>query len=262
MLSRWRWVVVHFSRRLWVRASLFALIGVLTALVAIILAPILPLDWANKIGADAVGNILGIIASSMLVVATFSLSTMVAAYNAAAAGTTPRVVQLLVADTRAQNAIGTFVGGFLFSLVGIIALSSEIYGASGRIVLFFVTILVAGFIVLTFIRSIDYVLRLGRVADAIERVADAAIKAMNDRHDHPWLGGQSQDGQSQPEHPVMPSGFGYVAYLDMAALEQVAQRTETEVHVAALPGTLVDPSRAIAWTTSALDEASRQKVEQ
>ncbi|HEX2527349.1 MAG TPA: DUF2254 domain-containing protein [Geminicoccus sp.] len=262
MLSRWKWVVVRFSRRLWVRASLFALVGILTALAAIVLAPFLPLDWANKIGADAVGNILDILASSMLVVATFSLSTMVAAYNAAAAGTTPRVVQLLVADTRAQNAIATFIGGFLFSLVGIIALSSEIYGPSGRIVLFFVTIVVAGFIVLTFIRSIDYVLRLGRVADAIERVAVAAVKAMNDRHDHPWLGVRAQQGPSLAKHAIVPSGIGYVTYLDMAALEEVAQRTGTEIQVAALPGAFVDPSRPLAWTTVALDEAGSREVEQ
>jgi uncharacterized membrane protein len=154
MLSRWKWLVIRQARRLWVRAFLFALLGIVSALAAVVLSPILPVGWASKIGADALDNILGILASSMLVVATFSLSTMASAYAAASSGTTPRVVQLLMADSRTQNATATFIGGFLYSLVGIIALSTGIYGESGRIVLFFVTILVAGFIVLTFIRSI------------------------------------------------------------------------------------------------------------
>ena len=262
MLSRWKWAVVRLGRRLWVRASLFALVGVVSALAATVLGPILPLGWANTIGADAVGNILDILASSMLVVATFSLSTMVTAYNAAASGTTPRVVQLLVTDSRAQNAIGTFIGGFLFSLVGIIALSSEIYGETGRIVLFFVTILVAGFIVFTFIRSIDYVLKLGRVADAIERVSHAALKAMDDRHENPWLGGQPRSMRPRPEHAVSPAGIGHVEYLDMDALQKIAERRGGEVHVAVLPGAFVHPSRPVAWVSFDPSDDDHGKIQQ
>jgi uncharacterized membrane protein len=260
MLSRWKWLVIRQARRLWVRAFLFALLGIVSALAAVVLSPILPVGWASKIGADALDNILGILASSMLVVATFSLSTMASAYAAASSGTTPRVVQLLMADSRTQNATATFIGGFLYSLVGIIALSTGIYGESGRIVLFFVTILVAGFIVMTFIRSIEHVSRLGRVSDSIDRVAETAIRAMDDRHRNPYLGGRAQDGRKRPEHPVHPDGIGHVLHLDMATLQELAEEAEGEIHVVALPGKLVDPSRPAAWTSFALDDERRQRL--
>ena len=83
MISKWRWIIVQFSRKLWVRALLFAVLAVITALAAIFLKHLIPDDLSTKIGADAVDNILNILASSMLAVTTFSLSVMVAAYTAA-----------------------------------------------------------------------------------------------------------------------------------------------------------------------------------
>ncbi|MFN3673402.1 MAG: DUF2254 family protein, partial [Bosea sp. (in: a-proteobacteria)] len=131
MTSRWLWAVSQITRRMWFRASLFSILAVATALAAIVLAPSIPSDWPTKIGADAVDNILGIIASSMLAVTTFSLSTMVAAYAAATSNVTPRATRLVMEDTTTQNVLATFIGSFLYSLVGIIALSTGAYGGAG-----------------------------------------------------------------------------------------------------------------------------------
>ena len=102
----------------------------------------------------------------MLVVATFSLSTVISAYAAASADTTPRVTELLMQDTTAQNALSTFVGGFLFSLAGLIGLSAGVYGKDGHIILFAMTILVVLVIVVTFLRWVGVLSSFGRVPDA------------------------------------------------------------------------------------------------
>ena len=83
MLARWRWVLHQLTKRLWFRASLFSLLGIATALLAVVFKDYIPESLPARIGADAVDKILGIIASSMLAVTTFSLSTMVTAYGAA-----------------------------------------------------------------------------------------------------------------------------------------------------------------------------------
>jgi uncharacterized membrane protein len=84
MTSRWAWFFAKIARRIWFRATLFSILAVATALVAIVASPFIPSELPTRIGADAVDYILGIIASSMLTVTTFSLSTMVSAYSAAA----------------------------------------------------------------------------------------------------------------------------------------------------------------------------------
>ncbi|MEJ1268514.1 DUF2254 family protein [Pantoea ananatis] len=77
-------------------------------------------------------NILNILASSMLAVTTFSLSTMVTAFGSATTHVTPRAMKLVVEDSTTQNVLATFIGSFLFSLVGIIALNMGAYGEQGR----------------------------------------------------------------------------------------------------------------------------------
>ncbi len=133
---------------------------------------------ARSDSADAVDKILGIIASSMLAVTIFSLSTMVAAYGAASTGVTPRATTLVMEDTTTHNALATFIGSFLFSLVGLIALSTGVYGDQGRVLLFAVTIAVVILIVYTLLRWIDHLSRLGRVGETIDRVERAAIEAI------------------------------------------------------------------------------------
>ncbi|HAB63515.1 MAG TPA: DUF2254 domain-containing protein, partial [Pseudomonas sp.] len=79
MIERWKWFVIRISKRPWFRASLYSVLGIATALVALVAAPYIPEDVPTKIGSDAVDNILGVLASSMIDVTTFSLSIMVAA---------------------------------------------------------------------------------------------------------------------------------------------------------------------------------------
>ncbi len=102
MIARWRWALGQMTKRLWFRATLFSLTGVITALLAITLRDFVPPTLPAKIGADSVDKILGIIASSMLAVTTFSLSTVVSAYSAASNGVTPRATTLVMEDSTTQ----------------------------------------------------------------------------------------------------------------------------------------------------------------
>ncbi len=132
MTTRLQWLVLQVTRKLWVRATAFSLLAVATALVAVWFKRYIPQDIPAKIGADAVDNLLNILAVSMLSVTIFSLSTLVAALASATSNVTPRATRLLTEDSTAQNALATFLGAFLFSLVGIIALQTGLYGDTGR----------------------------------------------------------------------------------------------------------------------------------
>ncbi len=250
MTSRWFWTLAHLSRRIWVRASLFSLLAVFTALIGIALSPYIPSDLPTKIGANAVGNILTIIASSMLAVTTFSLSIMVSAYSAATNNVTPRATQLVIEDSTTQNVLSTFIGSFLFSLVGIILLSTGAYGAQGRVVLFAVTIVVIVLIVATLLRWIDHLSRLGRVIETTARVEDSAAKAMRQRHQNPYMGGRPFDKSvalSPLAQPVFSREIGYVQHVDIGALSDVIMDGNGRIYLNATPGQFVDPTRPLAW---------------
>lgn len=257
MTSRLGWLVSVLTRRIWFRASLFSLGAVATALVAILASPYIPAHLPTKIGADAVDNILGIIASSMLAVTTFSLNIMVSAYAAATSNVTPRATKLVMEDTTTQNVLATFLGSFLFSLVGIIALSTGAYGDRGRVVLFVVTIVVIVLVVVTLLRWIDHLSKLGRVTETTARVEKVAADAMRARRDLPFMGGTCFDdasGAPPSARAVHATSIGYVQHLDVAALSKIADGGEGQIHVAAIPGKLVDPSTPLAFAAGLAGE--------
>ena len=260
MMSRWRWLLTLTSRKLWLRVSAMALIGVVTAVAGIVLAPYVPNNWTIKIGAKAIDGILNVLASSMLAVTVFSLSTMVAAYGAATNNVTPRATKLLMEDNTSQNVLGTFIGSFLFSLVGIIALSTGAYGDQGRAVLLIVTIGLIALIAITILRWIDYLARFGRLGETIQRVEDATWKAMEMRLTQPHLGGRAMLSEApETAWPVFAKSIGYVQHIDIAAIQECAAKEDREVFVMALPGVFADPARPVA-SVSGLDDKSVGKA--
>lgn len=251
MISKWRWMLLQLSRRLWVRAGFFAVLGVATALLAIVAERFIPWELPGNIGADAVDSILNILASSMLAVTTFSLTVMVAAYSAATSNVTPRATKLVMQDTTTQNVLATFLGTFLFSLVGIIALSTGVYGDRGRVVLFVVVLGVIVVIVVALLRWIDHLSRLGRVGETTDRVERATAAALAGRIATPCLGGQPwlaiplapPDGA----RAVGAAIVGYVQHVDIGALSALAEERDLTVYLAAPPGTFVHDGKPLAW---------------
>lgn len=250
-MTRWLWHLRKTVGRLWFRSSVFGVVAIITALLAYYFKDTIPEDVSQKIGADAVDSLLNIIASTMLAVTTFSLSTMVAAYAAATTNVTPRSTQLLLQDKTSQTALSTFIGAFIFSLVGIIALKIGIYGSSGRLILFVVTIIVIAFIIVTLIRWIEYLSTLGRVSETIKRVEQATKSATMERIKHPYLGGvcctMTEAEIRVAAKPVSVSSIGYVQLVDMAALSDIAEEAKGEIYVLAIPGAFNTPDRPVAY---------------
>ncbi|MBB5710024.1 DUF2254 domain-containing protein [Sphingomonas xinjiangensis] len=245
MTSRWRWVARLLFRRIWFRAALFSLFSVAVALLAAFVAPYVPYEISTKIGSDAVDNILGILASSMLAVTTFSLTAMVSAVSGASSTITPRATQLLVEDSTAQNALSTFIGAFLFSIVGICALSTGIYGKAGRVILFIGTVVVIAVIVVTLLRWIGHLASFGRVGDTIDRVEKVTTQAVA-RSGQAVAFETSVVTPARGERAVFSGKVGYITHIDLAALDSVARRLGCHIHVQAMPGAFVTTTREIA----------------
>ena len=176
-MGRWSWIVTRIVRQVWFRAALISLCSVALAILAGIVTPYLPYDFDVQIGQDSVGTILQIMASSMLAVTTFSLTAMVSAYASATQLGTPRATQLMLGDSTSQNALSTFLGAFVFSMVGIVGLKTSAYGSDGRIILFAATVVIILLVVVTLLRWIGHITGFGRMADVIDRVETAATTA-------------------------------------------------------------------------------------
>lgn len=262
-MTRWLWKLTQMRKRLWVRASLIGAIGVLAAILAAVVEPFVPWELPGKIGADAVDSILTIIASSMLAVTTFSLSVMTSAYGAATSSVTPRATRLLMEDRVTQNVLSTFIGSFIFSIVGIIVLKTGAYGDRGRMILFIVTVGVLVLIVISLLRWIDHLTRLGRVGETTGRVEEAAREALEARLATPYLGGRPLTEVPDTAAPVVADDIGYVQHIDMPALSHCCRELDATIYVAVNPGAFVYPHTELAFLEApAADTAGGDKGEE
>lgn len=252
-MSRWRWILAQVFKKLWFRATLFAIAAVITALISIFFKSMIPETLSVKVGAEAVDNILNILASSMLAVTTFSLSIMVSAYGSATTNVTPRATRLVVEDVTTQNVLATFIGSFLFSLVGIIALNMGAYGERGRVILFIVTLVVIALILFTLLRWIQHLTALGRVGETTRKVEDAALETFLERAKNPYLGGYpwlEKDVQPKGTVAIYPRSIGYVEYVDIDRLHALLSGSPLHVYLVSQPGSFVHPTQPVMYVTT------------
>lgn len=237
------WLLYRHLRKIWVRVAGFALFALISAAASQFLGRLMPTEWAVQLGADAVDQVLNILATTLLAVTTFSLSVSVSAFASAAGSATPRATALLQEDHTTQNVLATFLGAFLFSLVGIVALNAGYYTDNGRLVLFAATILVIALVVIALIRWISHIINFGRMNDTLDRVERAAAEAISQRLEAPWLGGKPLQVPPPADALTVPSRkIGYVQHIDMEALSEVAKKHDLELWIEALPGSFVHPA--------------------
>ncbi len=252
------------NKLLWVKATYFALLAIITAIASIYLGEFVPFDIFQKIGPDTVDTILNILASSMLAVTTFSLTTVVSAYAAATSSVTPRATKLLMEDSTAQNALSTFIGSFIFSLIAIIFLNSGMYDQKGRVVLFVVTLGVIAIILVTLIRWIEHLSRLGRVGETSELVEGVTRKALLERAREPYLGANPLADRELdiPENavPVRSEQTGNIQYIDMGKLDHLSRDRDLDIYVISLPGDFVSVSSILVYVDKPVSSETRREL--
>ncbi len=256
-MKKWSWILRRIVRKIWFRAAVISLLSVVLAILSGAIVPYLPYSFGADLGQDAVGTILQIMASSMLAVTTFSLTAMVSAYSSATQLATPRATQLLINDPTSQNALSTFLGAFVFSIVGIIGLQTHAYGSEGRIILFGATVLIVVWVVVTLLRWIAHITAFGRMSDVIDRVENAAADAMTDFAATPYLGGRPAIAVPAGARSIRGETTGYVTHVDVAALAAIATQRGIVIHVVVLPGAMVHPHRDLMRIEGAVDDALR-----
>jgi uncharacterized membrane protein len=245
--------------RLWVRAALYGLAAVAVAMLSRPVAAVLPQALLPTLDDPAVRSLLGIMASSMLMVATFSLGAMVAAFTTAANLATPRASKILIDDPLAQSALATFVGAFVFAIVALIGLSLGYYGDAGRALLLLATAGVFAAVIVTLFGWVDYLANLVRLGAVLNMVEGRAEAALTKRRRSPHLGGRPALPGSTATHPVAGASLGYVTRIDVEALQGVAEAAGGTVRVAALPGTFantIEPLACTSWQPSDDDRSA------
>ncbi|MBA4263464.1 MAG: hypothetical protein C0453_00155 [Comamonadaceae bacterium] len=239
---------------LWWRPAVWSAGAVAVAVASSLVDQWIPDSWLPGLSDGVVKELLHLMASSMLVVSTFALSVLASAYAAAANAGTPRARRLVVAEPQSQKSVAVFLAAFIFSVVGLVAMGIGNYGPAGRLVLFASAVGVLSWVVVSFMSYIDVLSRIGQVAHTIAIVERAAWKALREHARQPLGGAQAADGPPEGAQAVQAQETGYVQYVDVQELQQLAEAHSTLVYVVAHAGDLIHPQATLAYVT--LDTAA------
>jgi uncharacterized membrane protein len=251
----------RIRQKLWVKPSLVCILSIGVALGAraadsFSLASLLP-----DVKLDSVEALLTNLSASMLVIATFAVASMVSSYASASQNATPRSFPLIVADDVSQNALATFIGAFIFSVVGIVAVKNGYYGNAGRFVLLTVTLAVFLLVILTFVRWVDRIARLGRLSMIVEKIEKTTATAIRDCLDSPRQGGKRPNTALPVTRSIQAPSVGYVQRIDMDALQEIAESADLQITVCALPGSFAVPSKSLADIADVQGNLSEEAAE-
>ena len=247
MKDRLRFFLSRIRERLWVRPLAMCVLSVAVAFLA------KAFDYlglgANTpdVTIDSIESLLTILSASMLVIATFAVASMVSAYASASSTATPRSFPLVISDDVSQNALSTFIGAFIFSIISLIALQNSYYDRPGRFVLFVLTLAVFAIVILTFVRWMDQIARLGRLGATIDKAEAATATALRRRKLEPLLGGVPVGSRSDHSTAFYGTTIGYVQRIDIAGIQAFAEDRRARVEVVALPGAFAAPGRVLAY---------------
>lgn len=242
-LDRFRFLASRIEERLWIKPLLLCLLSIGSVFIAKWADSLEPLILLPEVRQDSVEALLSIMASSMLVIATFAVGSMVAAYASASTTATPRSIPLVIADDVTQNAMSAFVGAFIFSLVALITVKHNFFGSAGLFTLFSLTILVFAIVIVTFVRWVDRIARLGQVVNTIERVEEATADALERRRCAPTLRAMLASADESKGVAFYSRTIGYIQHIDVEKLQRCAKEANCHVRVESLPGSFVSTTR-------------------
>lgn len=245
-MLKWRFLLTQLRTRLWIKPSLTGLAAVVWIETAY-LAGTWTMQAPFEIDREVMLSLLQILASTMLTVAIFAVTAMVGAYSSVTTTATPRASRLIMQDRSSQNALAAFLSAFIYAIVALVALSALSYGQLGRFFLFAGYVAIIAWVLVSFVRWVDQVSRLGRVHDTISRVEKTCLDAFTDPSTAGTLGGKPAPAPSDSTgQPLTTHKIGYLQFVDMEALQAAAQEWQATLRLQVRPGSFLDRSRPLA----------------
>ncbi len=211
-------------------------------------------DIVPDIKDESLDDLLSTLSNSMLVIAIFAVGSMISAFAAASSTATPRSFKLVMADDVSQNALSIYIGSFIFSIVASVAFKNGYYGKAGHFVLFLLTLAVFLLVIITFIRWVERISKLGRLEHTIQKIEDITTKTFEKRIKVRRMGGSPIIERENKGTPIYSDEIGYILHVNMERLQEVATQLKVIITLNCMPGTFVSPDRVIAFVVSAHDE--------
>ena len=218
--------------------------------------------WVNSLGSQGTRDLLVMIASSMITVATTAFSIIIVALQLASGQLGPRLLRNFIRDRANQTVLGVFLGTFVYSFLLIRRVEGTTSGGTAdripeiAIVIAVLLGLAAVAVLIFFIHHAALSVQKDRV---IARVSQELVGSLDKLYpkgigsDPPYT--ESGTAQRFPESAVTPwqdsfelplSGGGYIQAVDAVKLMKVAIKHDLQIYLTKRPGDFVNHQAIVA----------------
>ncbi|MET0962849.1 MAG: DUF2254 domain-containing protein [Noviherbaspirillum sp.] len=203
---------------------------------------LLELDWVYSGGAEGASAVLQTIAGSMITIAGVVFSLTLVALSLASSQFGPRLLRNFMRDTTNQLVLGTFIATFLYCLLVLRTIrraEEVVFVPHLSVTLGVVFALASLWVLIYFIHHVSVSIQADEVVARVGVELDETMTRL-----FPEQMGEGCDAPAQappgPDHAeaciIRAEGDGYLQIVDLKALMEAAQETDTVLRLARRPG--------------------------
>ena len=224
------------------------------------------LNWLPPARPQGAGNMLTVIASSMIGVASTVFSITIAAVAYASGNYGPRLLTNFMEDRGNQLSLATFIGTFVYAITvllsvrmpdesGVLTSQGDGFVPQLSLVIAYVLMAVSVMVLVYFLNHVPSSIRINAVLEGIGRRLLNAIRKNFDETMNARVEGEVRKGT-----PVFASGTGYIQVINWNELLKVARKSGSELQLAVRTGDFCHPSVAIGYWSEKPDDSCDEKV--
>ncbi|GGB55534.1 hypothetical protein GCM10011505_40650 [Tistrella bauzanensis] len=269
---------------LWLRPAAASALAALWVGLAIVIGPYMPGEYAIPVpDKDAIVELLKLGGGSLLTIATVTLSVLMVVLNAASGQASPRALPGLMSDGITQNALATFVAGFVYAVAGIVVLGLGRDGTGARLLIGLGGLLSLALALFRMVMWFHHIADTLKLSSMIDRIFRSACRSVGAHRAAPGLGvrlrrpagtsgaephsaesrhstaGGAGTGAARGRTVVRPAVTGYLRLIDTARLAALAEQHQLLIDISNRPGIGVHPLKPLATVRSrdggAVDDA-------
>jgi uncharacterized membrane protein len=272
MIARLRKLWSDINASYWFFPGLFAIVALLLAMVTVELDRRGMTEWVDQLNwlpparPQGASNMLTVIASSMIGVASTVFSITIAAVAYASGNYGPRLLTNFMEDRGNQLSLATFIGTFVYAIT--VLLSVRMPDESGALVsqgdgfvpqlslvIAYVLMAVSVMVLVFFLNHVPSSIRINAVLEGIGRRLLTAIRKNFDEPMKARVEATVGGGT-----PIYATGTGYIQVINWNELLEVARKSGVELQLAVRTGDFLHRSVAIGYWSEQPDEACDREV--
>ena len=224
------------------------------------------LNWLPPARPQGASNMLTVIASSMIGVASTVFSITIAAVAYASGNYGPRLLTNFMEDRGNQLSLATFIGTFVYAITvllsvrmpdesGVLTSQGDGFVPQLSLLIAYVLMAVSVMVLVYFLNHVPSSIRINAVLEGIGR---RLLNAIRDNFDEPMKA--RVEGEVREGTPVFASRTGYIQVINWNELLKVARKSGSELQLAVRTGDFCHPSVAIGYWSEKPDDACDEQV--